>query len=44
MKENGLTQIGPPRVRDFVDRQMPEPVHCEINAWQNLLNLIKKRL
>jgi len=42
MKENGLRQVGPPRIRDFAERQRPEPVHCEINAWQHLLNLIYK--
>ena len=42
MRENGLRQVGPPRIRDFADRQRPEPVHNEINAWQHLLNLIYK--
>ena len=40
MAENGIRQLGPPRIGHFADRQRPEPVHCEINAWQHLLNII----
>ena len=39
MKENGIRQAGPPRIREFADKQRPEPMHNEINAWQHLLNL-----
>ena len=42
MRENGLRQVGSPRIRDFADRQRPEPVHNEINAWQHFLNLLYK--
>ena len=40
MAESGIRQLGPPRIGIFADRQRPEPVHCEINAWQHLLNII----
>lgn len=42
MRENGLRQVGSPRIRDFADRQRSEPVHNEINAWQHFLNLLYK--
>ena len=42
MRDNGLRQCGPSRIRDFANRQRPEPVHNEINVWQHLLNLIYK--
>ena len=35
MAENGIPQLGPPRIGHFAERQRQEPVHCEINAWQN---------
>lgn len=35
MAENGIRQLGPPRIGHFAERQRQEPVHCEINAWQN---------
>ena len=40
MAENGMRQLGPPRIGDFAERIRPDPLHCEINAWQNLLDLI----
>lgn len=40
MAENGIRQLGPPRIGIFAERQRPEPLHCEINAWQQLLNII----
>ena len=30
--ENGIRQLGPPCIGQFVDRQRPEPLYCEINA------------
>lgn len=42
MANNGIRQLGEPRIGEFANRQRPEPVHNEINAWQNLLNLIYK--
>ena len=36
MAENGIQQLGPPRIGHFAHGQRPEPVHCEINAWQHL--------
>ena len=40
MAENGLREIEEPRISIFANRVRPEPVHCEINGWQHLLNLI----
>lgn len=40
MAENGIRQLGPPRTGQFSDRQRPEPLHCEINAWQQILSII----
>ncbi|KAJ7365214.1 hypothetical protein OS493_007866 [Desmophyllum pertusum] len=40
MAENGIRQLGPPRIGQFADRQRPEPLHCEINAWQQILSII----
>ena len=40
MAESGIRQLGHPRIGIFADRQQPEPVHCEINAWQHFLNII----
>ena len=40
MAENGIRQQGYPRIRYFADRLRPEPMHCEINAWQHYLDLV----
>ena len=40
MAENGIRQLGPPRIGQFADRQRLEPLHCEINAWQQILSII----
>ena len=40
MAEDGIRQLGHPRIDIFAERQRPEPLHCEINAWQQLLNII----
>lgn len=40
MANNGIRQLGPPRIGVFADKQRPEPLHSEINAWQNVLNII----
>ena len=42
MAENGIRQLGPPRIGDFADRIMPEPLHLEVNSWQHLLDVIYK--
>lgn len=42
MAQNGLRQVGAPRIGIFADRFRPEPVHNEINAWQHMLNLLYK--
>ncbi|XP_066914986.1 uncharacterized protein [Clytia hemisphaerica] len=42
MAENGLRQIGPPRIGDFADRIAPEPMHLEINCWKHVLDVIYK--
>ena len=40
MAENGIRQLGPPRIGQFADRLRPEPMHCEINAWQHYIDLL----
>ena len=35
MAGNGIQQLGPPRIGQFANRLRPEPMHCEINAWQH---------
>ena len=40
MAENGIQQLGPPRIGHFADRLRPEPMHCEINAWQHYSDLL----
>ena len=38
MAGNGLRQLGEPRTGEFANRQRPEPVHNEINAWRLNVN------
>ncbi|XP_078372353.1 uncharacterized protein LOC144656016 [Oculina patagonica] len=40
MADNSIRQLVYPRIGEYADRQRPEPVHNEINAWQHLLNVI----
>ena len=40
MANNGLRQLGKPRKNLFADRQMPDPLHLEINNWEHVLNLL----
>lgn len=40
MAENGMRQLATPRIGIFAERIRPHPLHCEINAWQHLLDLI----
>ena len=40
MTENGIQQLGTPRIGHFADRLRPEPMHCEINAWQHYSDLL----
>ena len=42
MANNGIRQLGEPRVGIFADRQRPEPMHLEINNWQHMLDLLYK--
>ena len=42
MAEEGIRQIGEPRILKFADRQRPEPLHLEINNWEHVLDLIYK--
>lgn len=42
MAQNGIRQVGAPKVGICADRFRPEPVHNEINSWQHMLNLIYK--
>lgn len=39
MAENGIRQLGLPRIGQFADRLRPEPMHFifEINAWQHYI-------
>ena len=39
MADKGMRQLGPARIGVCADRQRPEPLHCEINAWQQFLNI-----
>ena len=43
MGENGIRQLGQPRIGIFPEQQRPEPVHCEINAWEHVLNIIYRQ-
>lgn len=40
MAEEGIRQFDTALIGDYAERQRPEPMHCEINAWQNVLNVI----
>ena len=40
MAEKGIRQLGEPRIGVFADRMRPDPLHCEINAWQHILDII----
>ncbi len=40
MAENGICQLGKPRIGIFADRVRPDPLHCEVNAWQHILDLV----
>ena len=40
MAENGIRGFGPPRIGVFADKQRPETLHCEINAWQLVINIV----
>jgi len=40
MADNGIRQVGPPRIGVYADLQKPEPLHIEINAWQHYLDLM----
>ena len=40
MAANGIRQLGEPRIGIFADRLRPDPLHCEINAWQHVLDLV----
>ena len=42
MAGNRIRQCGEPRIGFFAKRVKPEPVHCEINGWQHLTNLMYK--
>ena len=39
MAEDGIRQLGHPRIDIFAERQRPEPLHYDINAWQQLLDI-----
>ena len=35
-----MRQLGKPRIGNFAERVKPDPLHCEINVWQNMLDVI----
>lgn len=40
MADNGIRQLGNPRTQFNADRVKPDPLRCEINAWQHILDLL----
>ena len=42
MASHGIRQLGEPRIGEFANRQRPEQVHNEINAWQQIFKLVYK--
>ena len=40
LAENGLRTLGEPRIGRYADKLRPEPLHCEINSWQDFLDLV----
>ena len=40
MADNGIRQLGKPRIGIFSDRVKPDPLHCQINAWQHILDFL----
>ena len=38
MADNGLRQLGHPRIGKFSDLQRPDPLHLEMNSWQHVLD------
>ena len=40
MADNDIRQLGKPRIGIYADRVKPDPLHCEINTWQQILDLI----
>ena len=43
MANNGIRQLGEPRINVFADRQRPEPFHLEVNNWEHTLNLLYRQ-
>ncbi len=40
MADNWICQLTKPRIGIFADRAKTDPLHCEINAWQHVLDLL----
>lgn len=40
LAENGIRALGPPLIGIYANKLRPEPLHCEINSWQDFLDLI----
>ena len=40
MVENGMRQLGLPKIGHSADKLRSEPMHCEINAWQRYIDLL----
>ena len=43
LASSGFRQLGDPIIGPYVDRQQPDPMHLEINAWEHILDLMYKR-
>ena len=43
MANNGIRQLGEPRINVFADRRRPEPFHLEVNNWEHTLNLLYRQ-
>ena len=43
MANNGIRQLGEPRINVFADRQRPEPFHLEVNDWEYTHNLLYRQ-
>ena len=40
MAQNGLRQLGPPRIGVFSNHQQPDPLHLEVNNWAHVLDVV----
>ena len=40
MADNGLRQLGIPRIGIYANLQKPEPLHLEINNWEHVIYVL----